>query len=55
MIILQLTKNKQFNSVIKMEENIQEEKALLEIEKIEIDFTPILFITRSMETWEGER
>jgi hypothetical protein len=35
-------------------EEIKIEQALLEVEKIEIDFSPVLFITRSMETYEGE-
>ena len=37
-----------------MEEGILCEQELLQLEKIEVDFTPILFITRSMETSEGE-
>jgi hypothetical protein len=35
-------------------EEIKIEQALLELEKIEIDFSPMFFITRSMETYEGE-
>lgn len=35
-------------------EAIKIEQALLQVEKIQIDFTPVLFITRSMETYEGQ-
>ncbi|MCW3127769.1 MAG: hypothetical protein JWO03_3427 [Bacteroidetes bacterium] len=34
--------------------NIQQEKELLSKEIVEISFTPILFVIRSMETYEGE-
>ena len=37
-----------------MIEKILAEQTLLEIKKIEINFTPVLFITKSMETWQGE-
>lgn len=37
-----------------MEEFTLSEQELVQLEKIEICFTPILFITRSMETNEGE-
>jgi len=35
-------------------ESIKVEQALLAVVKIQIDFSPVLFITRSMETYEGE-
>lgn len=37
-----------------MDENIKMEQELLEVEHIKIDFSPVLFITRSMETYEGQ-
>ncbi len=38
----------------KMNDNIQTEQTLLEIEKVEIDFAPILFITKTMETHQSQ-
>ena len=34
-------------------EAIEIEQTLLQREKIEIDFSPVLFIRKSMETYEG--
>jgi hypothetical protein len=35
-------------------EEIRIEEKLLQISTIKIDFLPVLFITKSMETFEGE-
>jgi hypothetical protein len=36
-------------------ETIKIEQTLLQVEKVKIDFSPVLFIRRTMETAEGER
>jgi hypothetical protein len=37
-----------------MKEEIQSELEILDLEELEVEYQPFLFITRSMETFEGE-